>query len=150
MPRHIWSVLCRKALVDKDTGTTTLLEVVEGINIAGEPPPIGTAFKFPVELITLWMRSEIDFAEEPQACRAVLSGPTSGIHTTPESTIDLAVSPRFRWTLRIGGIPYFGVGVYEFEVQRRAPGGDWLTDARIPLHVVRVNVEENAPSNATP
>lgn len=64
---HLWSVLCRKAIVDRASNNVSLLESFEQLTVSiGHQPKELVATGSPItipqshELVTLWSRNDID------------------------------------------------------------------------------------------
>lgn len=162
MAHHVWSVLCYKAPIDKDTNEVSLLNVVENLTIhtteaelqkrveslkEGEQallPPPGN-----LELVSWWVRSDFDIPEEGVRARVALRLPDGREQLTEERTIDLQERSGFRLKYRVPGIPFGGVGAYWFEVQQCEMSEDqtadgWRIMARVPLRVYTRSVNHGA------
>lgn len=163
MAHHVWSVLCYKAPIDKDTNEVSLLNVVESLTIRtteaelqdrverlkeGEQallPPPGN-----LELVSWWVRSDFDIPEEGVRARVVLRLPDGREQVTEERTMDLRQSSGYRLKFRVPGIPFGGVGAYWFEIQqqengKKEGGRAWDTVASIPLKVYVKGSYDNRP-----
>jgi hypothetical protein len=152
MIRHVWSVLCLKSVIDKDTNNITLVDVLEQLNvvISPVPSPQGRAV-LPVEyeLISFFTR-EGDNQPCRGAMRITLQGPSGNAIDEPNQfPIDLSASfERSRNRTRMAGIPLVGPGIYNFlvEYQDEMDTG-WKTAARLPLQVaINTSQAEGLPS----
>ena len=56
---HVWTVLCSHAVIDRDSNSVSLLDVIEQLNIGDEPSPEGRIISS-LDLMTLWAREDID------------------------------------------------------------------------------------------
>ena len=148
---HIWSVLCRLSIVDQKRNNVSLIEVMEQLSFVGETEVESEhtpALTFPVELVTLWSRSDL---KTPEASRArVLMLSPEGEFLNPEGVeyeVDLTEFQRFRAMGKFEALPYVGDGIYRFVVQSLdAEREQWRDVASIPLEIVR----ENSPEENTP
>jgi hypothetical protein len=60
---HVWTVLCSRAVVDRDSNNASLENVIERVTIEGQPPS-DAALPLPLDVMTLWTRTAPD-----QPCR---------------------------------------------------------------------------------
>lgn len=153
MARLVWSVLCRRATIDKDTNSVSLMEVTEQLNVkatsfSSEGPnretPLLLAWEF--DLVSLWMRSD---PEEPERTteRVVFVGPDGRALGEPVVTeVDLESHQRMRSRLRMNGLPLSGTGYHFFVIEQPGDQGEWLEVARVPLDV-RIEVEQSEISS---
>ncbi len=150
MARHVWSVLCRKAIVDQDN-QVSLFEVVEGITLTGVIPPKRSTINIGIQFMTSWIRTDLDVPEDPSKCRARIIAPDGErSRETPEGLLKLDTAPRARWTLVVQSMPFFGAGLYEFEVERQHADGTWHVDARVPMNIeLKPNEAERTSSTRT-
>lgn len=73
MAKHVWSVLCRKGVLDSDNNLS-LFDVCESVKIEGKLPTEGVGIKLPMQLVTLWIRSELTKPEKAES-RALVEMP---------------------------------------------------------------------------
>jgi hypothetical protein len=67
MIQHVWSVLCARAVIDSESNTISLFDVVEqivaiGPGIAAIGPGAEGVAPVSLELVTLWSRDSLDEA----------------------------------------------------------------------------------------
>ncbi len=142
MIEHVWSVLCLRSVIDKESNNITLYEVVEQIRGGGALKD-GVAL-IQLELVTLWSRSDSTQPTQGRA-RVQLIAPDGKEHPEVQVyNVDLTSSPRVRQRLRMGGIPIRGTGnyIYQVEVEKDS---DWDVVARIPLDVKWEEIEQPVP-----
>lgn len=144
MARHVWSVLCDRAIVDRETGQVSMLNVVEKFIIHDESlerfeERVGdaTGVAHRLHLVSWWVRSNY---ERPEVANVRLRWRFSsgkGIEHPPLE-VSLEQTNSARTLLRMQGVPWRGVGRYWLDVQLAAPRkrGGWQTVAEIPLEVV--------------
>lgn len=128
MIRHLWTVLCAKSSVDKDTNNVSLFSVIEQVTISGPPLPEGATGLVPMEfeLVTLWYNSPETGPQRGHA-RILFRDSSDNTLTTIEFDTDVTSFRRHRTTARINGLPFREPGTYHFQLQLR-PEGD--TDFR--------------------
>ena len=134
MIRHVWSVLCSKFILDKESNNLSLINVLEQINIKkGVELPVVIPIEF--HLVTLWMRESMNDPAKGQA-RILLKTPSDETLEALKYEIDLETSERRRINLTMHGLPVSEVGYYYFQVKYRLPSSTrWKTVAQIPLKI---------------
>lgn len=142
----MFSVLCRRALVDPDDNALSLVDVLERVAVTPDaamvPPTRGEALpQVPLQavLVSLWRRSDDDIPELFRAridIDAEIAGPSSQHILASESDVDLRSRVSCRTIARLGALPFHGPGLYWFVVSRMGDGSD--PDgivARVPLQI---------------
>ncbi len=134
MIRHVWTVLCGKSSIDRETNNISLFEVVEQLQVggwAGEPADV----PIPLELVTLWSRVQPDKPSRGEA-RIILETPGGHRGISQSHAVDLRKYHRVRNRARIPTIRIEGSGVYSFVVElRQQDKEEWLEVAKIPVEV---------------
>lgn len=133
--RLIWAVLCRHAIVEQDTNTLSLMDVIEQITIEFNddfvPAPIEpNALPIALELITLWQRGPDRSGGTFKIALRTPHGTTAPGHAT--GTIEQSPARRARITTRVPNLPWRGEGEYAFVVQFSS-NGKWKTVADVPF-----------------
>jgi hypothetical protein len=143
MARIGWAVVCTGASLDVDSKNLTLFEILDQIQIEGTLPPTGervtTLLALRLALVSLW-RKEPDDDEEIEL-RMVVHGPSGEEKIAPQQQmkINFASTPRARHILRMDGLPYLGIGTYNFVLQRKE-ANSWIDMCEVPLEVGHVPV----------
>ena len=145
MAEHVWTVLCQKAPIDRDSNDLSLQSILEEVTLLEKPPEAEEGrvliMFLPMTLVSLWTRSNVDKAEEDR-CRYKMVGPKGqklGLDRKKgsETPIDLTKHLRLRVRVQLPGLPYLGPGMYYFKVETpRGKTERWTTVATIPLRVV--------------
>jgi hypothetical protein len=138
MIEHVWTVICSRAVVDGDSNIVSLQNVIEQINVVGEPPP-DAVIAIELEVMTLWARKDFDVPARGHARTAfLLPSGKPGIGPI-ESSIDLTEFKRHRSRGRFTALPIGQPGRYTFRVDYRGEGASrWRRVAAVPLEVVFV------------
>ena len=141
MIRHVWSVLCSKVSVDRDSNNVSLFEVIESLQLT-TAAPVNFPANVPFEgtLVTLWARQRPDQPVTGQM-RVRLLAPNGDQLGTFNSEIDLNRSTRNRVIGSMSGLRIAGEGVHEIEVAWRVDThADWHVATSLPLEIaVRVD-----------
>jgi hypothetical protein len=134
MIEHVWSVLCTRASIDKETNNISLFDVIEQIAIVdwtGQPGTAAAEF----ELVSLWTRDELNRPERAEA-RVSVRNPSGRRSVEQIQEIDLRQFRRLRARSAFKGLPIEGPGLYIFIVEMRVPGQEqWIPVAKVPLDV---------------
>ena len=134
MIRHVWSVACRKSVIDKESNNISFYDVVEQVNLT--PPPkteFPTVIPFEHELVSLWSRGEDDPEEGLYRLRWV--GPDGTVQHELTQDIDVTQHQRMRTRARSNGFHIAGEGEHHWEVALQTNEG-WNIVARVPIQVV--------------
>ena len=135
MMRHIWSVLCSKQSIDRETNSISLFEVIEGVQFYTKAiPSFPSPVPFAGTLVTLWARSTPGERAKGVA-RVRLLSPEGTELLSQTMEVNLESHPRNRSILQLQGIVIGGPGVHAWEVSSRAADGRWETQATIPMDV---------------
>jgi hypothetical protein len=140
MAEHIWSVLCNKAIIDRDSGQVTIFEAIENLNLPRTKGEIAheidgveeeVAIQHAMQLVTLWVRSDLERPEEQHA-RVRLLSPSGQELNTWAVPVDLKSFLSLRWRLVFQGVPWRGPGRYWYVVEMK-DGEEWGQRCRVPL-----------------
>ena len=148
MIRHIWSVLCSRALIDRQTNNMSLFEVLEAIQVLTNAPPGDPAIlPFEGTVATLWARERPDQRVSGQM-RIRLVAPDGKELGAFRAQVNLADVSRTRTISTISGLPFAGGGTYEFEVSWRLQEADnWTVVVSLPLDIsIQVDPALGQPS----
>lgn len=137
---HIWSIVCARAIVDRETGSVSLHEVIEQINIKGEPES-DKVLPVVFDLITYWIRSNSDEPENGEM-RLSFSSPSGEVKLGYSSVIDLTKHERSRNILRIENLPIQEPGRHYFNIEQKIDDDNWRQVAAIPISVKFVPLDE--------
>lgn len=136
MIEHVWTVLCRDSIIDRDSNSVSLFNVLEQITIRGEMDR-GEPAVAPIEMevVSLWSRSDYDVpAKGVQRLR--LLSPSGETLASGEQEIDLSKHRRFRNRARFRGLPVQGTGRYTFRVEQKREGEvEWQHVTDVPLEL---------------
>lgn len=146
---HVWTVICSRVLIDRDTNNVTLVEVLEQVTlVASGPPPPESAVPLEMEIVTLWERRDENVPARARA-RIHLVAPDGKTANPLEYVVDLTTHVRTRSRTQVKGFPFRGFGRYEFRVAVRQDGQeDWQEVSRAPLQVVAATEQADAATGA--
>jgi hypothetical protein len=144
----IWAVLCQNSVIDRDSNTISLFNVIEEIHVVPQPPQeplmpaaVGKGASIVFQLVTLWGRSNQDTPEQGRGrLRLVLPDGESSI--TGEHEVNLTEFLRLRHIARITTMPIRNEGIYKFVVEGKESNGKWSARFEVPLRVVFTKTEK--------
>lgn len=136
MIRHVFSALCTKATVDRESNNVSIVDIVERLEIhvpAGTQLPFG--FPYRADFVTLWSRQDWNQPAEAEMRTRVLS-PLGVPLAEFLMAVDLVAAPRARAIGRFEGFRVAGTGMHEIEVSYRERGQDaWNVVHTYPVEV---------------
>jgi hypothetical protein len=136
MIEHVWTVLCRDSVIDRDSNNLSLFNVLEQITVHSEMEGDEAAVA-PIEMeaVSLWSRSDDDVPAKGVQ-RLTLLSPSGETLASGEQEIDLSKHRRFRNRVRFGGLPVKGAGRYIFRVEQKNEGeAEWQHVTGVPLEL---------------
>lgn len=140
---HVWSVICQRSVIDKDSLNISLFDVLEQLNLAGTlPEDKNKQIIIPIrfELVSLWAREQYDKPVRGMA-KLSTSYPSGDIIEGPQINIDLTVHPRTRSRIVFNGLPFKESGRHVFLIQIRK-GDKWKEVARLPIEILYKSTPE--------
>jgi hypothetical protein len=139
---HVWTVVCTRALIDRDTNNISLVEVLEQLTVAGALPE---TINLVMEIVTLWERHDLDAPARGRA-QVRLVTPDGQLANPLQYDVDLTTHVRTRSRVQVPGFPFRGFGRYEFRLELQPDGGvDWHEVSRTPLQIVAATEQIAAP-----
>lgn len=141
MARHVWTVLCDRALIDKNSQKISLIDTVEQLVVLDEDRKTrnlgaddNVAIRTALVLVSYFWRSDPEQPETSHLRVMVVDPHGKRIPPSSDSLVPLEEHQRVRCIIKVGSFPLRGEGTYNFHVQTRPnEGSRWKTVARIPL-----------------
>lgn len=131
---HVWTVVCSRAVIDRESNNVSLQNIIEQINIKGEPIP-DTAVAIQLEVVTLWARANTDGPSRGSTHLTLLS-PSGKALGSFESEVDLSEYQRFRTRTHFQALPVTESGRYNFRVELQNEGeSEWHQVAMVPVEI---------------
>lgn len=137
MAKHIWSVLCRRGILDKYTNSVSIVDVLESITFE-IPEPIEEGKKWvllpeTVAIVSLVIRS--DYREpEKSSLKIHVEAPTGEtFRSESASEIELVDHVRSRAFTVLPVVPFWQSGIHWFCVSFENEKGEQTEVARLPL-----------------
>ena len=120
--KHVWSILCRRAISDESTQQVSLLEVIDGFIV---PDNVGEGLlAAEADFVTVWERDDERVGERQNARVTVFDPKGEAIGTPLIYEVDLENAPRARNTTRFPGFPIRGLGTHTIQLESEDPADD--------------------------
>ena len=120
MIHYVWTVVCSRALIDRDSNNISIHNVLEQLNIAAPPQP-DLALNIHFEILSLWVRTNSDVPAQGTS-RVTLEDPQGKRRIVSELTIDLAEVERARHRVLGQGLEVSQAGRYNFLIELQETG----------------------------
>lgn len=140
MMRHVWTVYCRQVITDKDTGTVSALQLLDGVQVSVQsnlPSSDRITIQMDSVLMTVWARRIWD-TPVVSRMRVRMMAPDGDELSRNISEVDLRDTTMHRLMGRSNVFVVKGSGMYEWVIEREASDdemGSWIEQARIPISV---------------
>lgn len=130
---------CRRAIIDKDTNTVTLTDVLEVVAAEAVIPradfPTGhLVLPIEFEIVSYWVRSDLTKPEKGLG-RVLIQPPEGEAQTIGDPfDVDLTQFPKLRTRSHFSGLRVDHPGRYWFIIQKQEPQStEWVQVARLPV-----------------
>lgn len=148
MANHIWTIVCRRSIVEKDTNILSIIDVAEQLSIDVHVSPevqdadvIGSAA---FHLISFWERTDPKRPEPETQIETRVISPSGKLLGKMEADFSMNdPHTRSRVTVSVPGMPVRESGRYEIRVFLKK-GKRWQRVATVPLTIV-VSVKRDLP-----
>ena len=141
--RHIWSVVCRYAVEDRDSRNFSLIETLSQVSFKGDiavERPVSLPFSH--RIITLWLQSN-DQGNQEYTVRLRVITPGNVEVISAEMTVKPIPNGVLKTNFHSNTFPYTSDGIYEYEISYRQ-GENWIVATQVPL---KVSHEHPAPES---
>ncbi len=137
MARHIWSILCTRASVDRETNNISIFDVIDRVTVGPVGREVEIVLALPAEFVTLWMRSDYSTPETAVGRLRLLAPDGADLGGVPFNINLDEPHVRARSIIRMSGLPLRGSGIYNFIVEVHKPEQEeWEQVSVLPLEVV--------------
>ncbi|MBE0682192.1 MAG: hypothetical protein IH589_09785 [Anaerolineales bacterium] len=131
---HVWTVLCSRSVIDIETNNVSIQDVIEQLNIPGDPKPDGL-LAIPFEIISLWARSESKMPKQGLE-RITFITPSEKSTIVAESPIDLSTAERQRNRIKFPGLPIAEEGRHYFQIEyKQDDDSEWIKATALPISI---------------
>jgi len=139
--RHVWSILCRRSIIDSESNNISLIDVLEGIQANYKPKDgdqnNGHPTVIPVDFEVISFFEDIDTSKELRfKIKIDIIAPGNVVNSGSENEVVLPIGPkRLRQRSRINGFPVTVSGSYRMVVKIKQDKEEFKTVAELPLDV---------------
>lgn len=148
--KHIWSVLCKESVINKDDNNISINGVLEQISVSLSPiketGKLPEKFGIPMnyEIVSMWQRSEEVESAKAEIEYIFVDSENKDLFKSTQMIDIPKTSRRFRSRMKITGMPLAKQGDYAFKVKIKEEGSDaFRLVAELPLEV-KINLQ-NTP-----
>lgn len=140
--RHLWSLACRRYILDSDSRMLTIVDVVDSVKVQQKLPDSKT-IRVRVDLFfltTFWRdREEAGWAAEVKADIRAPQGALQHLRLVNLSAEDTKEPGNFRVAFHVDNIEFHGDGIYNLEL--RLLGKDSKKWKRVSSYPIIVNFD---------
>jgi hypothetical protein len=140
MAKHVWTIVCRRAIVNQADNSLSLIDQIDGIGVPTPPPPPPDnpnalpAIPVGFYITSLWRRSDPNRPERVNSrCKILAPDGTNLIDTQLELVLDDPYQT-IRGFMQLPLLPLRGPGTYQF-VMYLGSGKVWKKVTSVPLTV---------------
>jgi len=143
MAKHIWSILSKRTIIDRDSNLLSFYDVLEAINLSGPGPKEykkGSEVNISLDhsLTTFWVGSVLEVQEKINT-RVTIIAPDKKIINRKMIEIDLTKQKRHRSIMNFRNFIVRGPGTYNYKVDievKKNKRKSWRNVANIPMEVI--------------
>jgi hypothetical protein len=143
MLNHVWSVICRRSIVDNQSNNISLTDCLEQIRVNRPNGPDGKSrvdkFIIPIDFETVHLFSRLDTGKEGsfELKTDILAPGEIEIGTNTQNITFPAGPKRIRQITRTNGLPVSVSGIYWFVISIKETGENkFRSVAKLPLQVL--------------
>ena len=137
--KHIWSVLCQKSAIDKETNLISLFECLEQISavIGVKKAKAKDKLVIPIDfqIVSFWTDEDSSKDRKFQVEIRLFDSDHKVLENFPGEYIFKKGIIRFRSRIIVHGLPVTKKGRYLFKVQYRRGSGKYKEVAELPLDI---------------
>ena len=141
MAKHVWSVLCRRALLDQSTNNVSLIDVVENLDFRPassiEEGKQWYSVPFETALVTLVTRTTYSEPEETKLQVRIVAPNGQAHDQSIVSNVNLAEHPHHRNFVFLQNLLFWSSGTYRFIVSLQTENDEWKTVAEVPVDITQ-------------
>ena len=139
MTKHIWSVLCKKTIIDTDTNNISLIDVFEQLQAKVNLPQnknIKLSIPLEYEVVNFWYKENSNKKEEVDV-EITLIDPNNKSLKSFINTITIPDNKkRVRTRLKITGLPITISGIYRFIIKTKEKNTkNYKQVAELPIEI---------------
>lgn len=136
--RHVWTVYCRRAIIERGTGALSLIDVAGELQATPNSQPSSSKEESTARvnsaLATLWARREWDTPVKGRMRVTMVASDGDALFDAVRE-VDLREHLMLRMCAKLNRFVVKASGVYEWVIEQEGDDGTWIEDARIPVFV---------------
>lgn len=146
--KHIWSVLCKESVINKDDNNISIHGVLEQLSVSLSPikktGKLPEKFGIPMnyEIVSMWQRSKDVESAKADIEYVFMDSDNKELFKSTQMIEIPKTSRRFRSRMKITGMPLTKEGDYTFKVKIKEEESDtFRLVAELPLEV-KINLQQ--------
>lgn len=151
MIKHIWTVLCRKSVIDNESNNLSLYDILEQLSISVKPEKetvkktVKINLPLEYEVVSLWVKQSSKDGFNGEIKLEIINPEGSVVKTFEQPFIIQDNKNRLRSRIRINGFVVDGSGVYLFRISYKEKQEKNFTQiSEVPLEVsLKFEVDDN-------
>lgn len=134
MIKHLFSTICNRTSIDRETNSLSIFNIIEEITIISEPDK---TVRIPLyfEVVSQWTRSDENIPCIGTA-KVFMRDPAGTSNKLAEIKIDLDKNIYARTIIRISGVELRGPGMYTFQIDLKTEKDEWSPITTVPFQVI--------------
>lgn len=138
--RHVWSVLCRYSVEDRDSRNFSLIDTLNQVSFKGDIPE-DRPVTLPIShrIVSQWRQSKEQCNQEYTVRLRVLT-PENVEVVSAEMTVRPASDGNLNTNFHSDTFSYTSDGIYEYEISY-SQGDKWIVATQVPLKVTHERLE---------
>jgi len=152
MLKHIWSVLCRRSVIDSDTNNISIYDIFEQLAVdvsvsTNHPVPKQINIPIEYEVVSMWLKEDKE-KEAKANIEIEIENPEGKKEKSFQQAIEIPVGMRrLRSRVKISGFVITMAGDYIFRVKIKEEGTEEAkVVAELPLEVNLKQVTQKTPN----
>lgn len=144
MINHIWSILCRRSVIDSETNNISIIDALEQFVIdvqakSGKKLPNKINIPIDYEVVSFWTKSEVDSYFKGKA-KIDIVNPDNKLMKSFEQILEMPKDmKRLRTRVRINGFVAENTGIYRFIISYKHNDKSYKKLVELPLEVIVKN-----------
>lgn len=139
MVQHVWSVLCKQSIIDQETNSLSIIDVLEQMKIdVSVPSNASFPIKVPIQyqIVSMWIKHDKNKQIRADIQISIVDPEKSIVSTHTKELLIAKQIERMRSRVKISGFEVTKSGMYEFRIGiREEKQSDFRSVAELPFYV---------------
>lgn len=139
--KHVWSVLCRNSVIDRDDNNISLQSIMEQLTVnlsakgqVKDSDNIGIPLNY--EIVSMWQKKDVSQVAKGEVEYTLLDPKGKGLIKNTRTIEIPKTLRRFRSRMKISGLPLTLSGDYTFQIRLKEEDSDkFKLVSELPLEI---------------